>query len=214
MDDLGLTAHELLTTTRAVRKRLDLSRPVERDVIEDCIDIALQAPTGSNSQGWHWVVVTEPATKARLAELYGRSFDPYISSGRRYADGDPRADRQDSVASSATYLRDHFAEVPAMVIPCIWGRLSGEFLNVTAASMYGAILPAAWSFMLALRSKGLGSAWTTLHLAFEEEAAGLLGIPYEKVTQVGLFPVAYTKGTDFRPAQRIPAADLIHWDRW
>ena len=220
MTDLGLSAHELLTTTRSVRKRLDFERPVERQVILDCIDVALQAPTGSNSQGWHWVVVTDQAKKDRLAELYAQNADPYFAISQElaaktpYQAGDPRGDRAAAVSSSALYLRDHFAEVPAMVIPCQWGRLPDGADNTMASGFYGSILPAVWSFMLALRSKGLGSAWTTLHLPSEREAAELLGIPYDKVIQVGLFPVAYTKGTDFKPASRIPASELTHWDEW
>jgi nitroreductase len=216
-DDLGLSAYEVLTTTRSVRKRLDFSRPVERQTILDCIDIAQQAPTGSNSQMWHWVVVTEPKLKTALAELYSETANPYLtaaSSGPGFKDGDVRADRAEAVQSSAAYLNEHFAEVPAMVIPCQWGRLPDGADNTSAAGFYGSILPAVWSFMLALRSKGLGSAWTTLHLPKEREAAELLGIPFDRVTQVGLFPVAYTKGTDFKLASRIPAADLVHWDAW
>lgn len=212
--DLGLSAYDVLTTTRSVRKRLDFDRPVERETIEECIEIALQAPTGSNMQAWHWVVVTDADTKKALADLYGKNFDPYISAGASWPEGDLRATQQEAVSSSATYLREHFHEVPAMVIPCQWGRLSGQFDNFSAASFYGSALPAVWSFMMALRSKGLGSAWTTLHLPDEKAAAELLGIPYDQVTQMGLFPVAYTKGTEFKQAKRLPAADVTHWDRW
>lgn len=214
---LGLTADEVLTTTRSVRKRLDLERPVEREVIEECLTLALQAPTGSNSQGWHWVVVTDPATKAELAALYAQHFDPYIAMGdelQLYGDDDTRTQRKDAVSSSARYLRDHFAEVPAMVVPCLWGRLPETSDTFTQASFWGSILPAVWSFMLALRSRGLGSAWTTLHLPSERAAADLLGIPYDRVTQAGLFPVAYTLGTEFKPAPRLPLSDVVHWDRW
>ncbi len=210
-----LSAYDVLTTTRSVRKRLDLTRPVDRQVILDCIEIAQQAPTGSNSQTWHWMVVTDPEKKRALAEIYATYFDPYIDTpGRAYKDGDPRAARADAVSSSARYLRDHFHEVPAMVIPCTWGRLPAGTENFMAAGFYGGILPAVWSFMLALRSKGLGSAWTTLHLPGERDAAELLGIPYDQVTQVGLFPVAYTIGTNFKLASRVPAAELTHWDTW
>ncbi|CAN5859774.1 nitroreductase family protein [soil metagenome] len=212
---LDLTPDELLTTTRSVRKRLDLERPVERSVVEECIDVALQAPSGSNTQGWHWVIVEEPGLKEQIAEYYGRNFDPYIGQpGAEYADDDPRAGRQDAVKSSATYLREHFAEVPMMVIPCQWGRVPEGAPSFAHAGFWGSVLPAVWSFMLALRSRGLGSAWTTLHLPNEKEVAELLGIPYERCTQAGLFPVAYTKGTDFKPAKRIPAAEVIHWNRW
>mgnify|MGYP000845363441 FL=1 len=211
---LNLTADELLTTTRSVRKRLDLERPVEREVIVECIDIAQQAPTGSNRQGWQWVVVTDPAKKQGLADLYAQGFDPYIKvDGPAYGDDDPRTHRKDAVKGSATYLREHFHEVPAMVIPLQAGRADGAEA-FGAASYWGSILPAVWSFMLALRERGLGSAWTTLHLPKEREAAELLGIPYDEYTQAGLFPVAYTKGTDFKPASRIPAEQLIHWDEW
>jgi nitroreductase len=212
-----LDPDQLLTTTRSVRKRLDLERPVERSVIEECLTLALQAPTGSNSQGWHWMVVTDPELKAGLAELYARHFDPYIAMGeglQLYDDDDTRTLRQAAVSSSARYLREHFAEVPAMVVPCLWGRLPETTDTFTQASFWGSLLPAVWSFMLALRSRGLGSAWTTLHLPSEREAAELLGIPYDQVTQAGLFPVAYTIGTDFKPAARLPLSDVVHWNQW
>ncbi len=214
--ELGLSAREALTTTRSVRKRLDLTRPVEREVILDAIEVALQAPTGSNSQMWHWVIVEDPAKKAALAELYGRNADPYFAAAATtpYRDGDPRAERAGAVSASAIYLREHLHEVPAMVIPCQWGRLPDGSDTAMAAGFYGSILPAVWSFMLALRTRGLGSAWTTLHLPSEREAAEVLGIPYDRCTQVGLFPVAYTLGTDFKPAARIPVDQLVHWDTW
>lgn len=211
---LELTPDELLTTTRSVRKRLDLERPVEREVIEACLEIALQAPTGSNMQHWQWVVVTDADKKQALADMYRRSFEPYASSpGREYAEHDPRAQHKDAVRSSAQYLSDHFHEVPAMVIPCAEGRIDGAD-SFVQASYWGSLLPAVWSFMLALRARGLGSAWTTLHLPSEKEAAELLGIPYDRITQAGLFPVAYTKGTDFKPASRLPLSDVLHWNGW
>ena len=211
---LELTPDELLTTTRSVRKRLDLDRPVEREVIEECLEVALQAPTGSNMQHWQWVVVTDADKKQALADMYRRSFEPYVNSGgREYPEHDPRAQHKDAVRSSAQYLSDHFHEVPAMVIPCAEGRIDGADAFVQA-SYWGSLLPAVWSFMLALRARGLGSAWTTLHLPAEKEAAELLGIPYDRVTQAGLFPVAYTKGTDFKPASRLPLAEVLHWNEW
>jgi nitroreductase len=214
---LELTPDELLSTTRSVRKRLDLERPVERSVVEECIQLALQAPTGSNAQGWHWVVVEDPAKKAALAEMYARHFDPYIAMGdelQLYGDDDTRTARKDAVSSSARYLRDHFAEVPVLVIPCIWGRLPEVSDTFSQASFWGSLLPAVWSFMLAARARGMGSAWTTLHLPSEREAADLLGIPFDRVTQAGLFPLAYTIGTDFRSAPRLPLDDVLHWDAW
>lgn len=213
--DLELTADELLTTTRSVRKRLDLEKPVERSVIEECLEIAIQAPTGSNTQGWHWVIVTDADLKAKIAEHYAAGFDPYFAAaGASYDPADPRGQRQEAVSSSAKYLRDHFHEVPAMLIPCQWGRLPDNAPSIAHAGYWGSLLPAVWNFMLALRARGLGSAWTTLHLGREREVAELLGIPYDTVTQAGLFPIAYTKGTDFKPASRVPAADVTHWNGW
>lgn len=213
---LDLTPDELLSTTRSVRKRLDLGRDVPREVVEECIELALQAPSGSNSQSWHWMVVRDPEKRRALAELYGRHFDPYIAAAddaSPYPASDPRADAAPRVSESARYLREHLHEVPVLVIPCQWGRVDGAD-SFAQASFWGSILPAAWSFMLALRSRGLGSSWTTLHLPSEAEAAEILGIPYEKVTQAGLFPVAYTLGTSFKPASRVDSRRLVHWDSW
>ena len=212
---LGLTADEVLTTTRAVRKRLDLARPVEREVILECLEIALQAPTGSFSQGWSWMFVTDPDKKRAIADYYGANFDAYRERSRlaAFPDGDLRAERRDAIRSSSDYLRDHFHEVPVLLIPLLEGRLDG--LPVFgAASSWGSLLPAVWSFMLALRERGLGSAWTTLHLPNEREVAELLGIPYDRYTQAGLFPIAYTIGTDFKPAPRLDVDELVHWDTW
>ena len=212
---LGLSADEVLTTTRAVRKRLDLARPVEREVILECLEIALQAPTGSFSQGWSWMFVTDPDKKRAIADYYGANFDAYRERSRlaAFPDGDLRAERRDAIRSSSDYLRDHFHEVPVLLIPLLEGRLDG--LPVFgAASSWGSLLPAVWSFMLALRERGLGSAWTTLHLPNEREVAELLGIPYDRYTQAGLFPIAYTIGTDFKPAPRLDVGELVHWDTW
>jgi len=215
--ELDLNADSLLSTTRSVRKRLDLTRPVEREVVTECVELALQAPTGSNAQGWHFVIVEDAERKAALAELYARHFDPYMemmSGLSLWGDADPRTSRKDAVSSSAKYLRDHFHEVPLLVVPCIEGRLPETSDAFTQASFWGSLLPAVWSFMLALRSRGLGSAWTTLHLPSEQEAAEILGIPFDRVTQAGLFPVAYTLGTDFKVASRLPADQVMHWDTW
>jgi nitroreductase len=211
---LELSPDDLLTTTRSVRKRLDFERPVERAVIEECLDLALQAPTGSNRQGWHWVFVEDADKKRQIADWYGEVYDGYAQMPRPdYGPDDVRSHRAIAVSESATYLRDHFHEVPVMMIPCLWGRVDGAD-GAAQAGFWGSILPAAWSFMLALRSRGLGSAWTTLHLPHEKDTADLLGIPYESVTQAGLFPIAYTKGTDFKKASRQPLADIVHWDQW
>ena len=212
---LNLTADEVLLTTRSVRKRLDFDRPVERDVIVECLDIALQAPTGSNRQGWQWVFVDDPDKKLALRDLYLANFQGYRQMPRpEYADGDPRADRADLVIDSATYLAENMHRAPVLMIPCLEGRpnLASGF----GASFWGSILPAAWSFMLALRERGLGSAWTTIHLLNDGDrtAADLLGIPFDQYSQAGLFPIAYTQGTDFKPASRLPAAELTHWNTW
>lgn len=212
---LNLTADELLTTTRAVRKRLDLTKPVPRELLLECAEIAFQAPTGSNMQSWHFVFVEDPAKKAALAELYGRAFDPYASGpGASYREGDPRAASQPRVRESARYLREHFAEVPVLLVPCSFGRLPESSPSGLQAGYWGSILPAVWSFMLAARERGLGTAWTTLHLEYEREAADVLGIPYDKITQAGLIPVAYSIGTDFKPAARVDASAVVHWDEW
>ncbi|MGH9074100.1 MAG: nitroreductase family protein [Acidimicrobiales bacterium] len=213
---LDLSPDELLTTTRAVRKRLDLTREVPRPLVEECVAVALQAPTGSNRQGWHFVLVDDPPTRAGLAELYGAGFDAYATQpGPEYPEGDPRRARGASVRSSATYLRQHLHEVPVLLVPCAEGRMPAERVPVARqASYWGSLLPAVWSFMLAARARGLGTAWTTLHLPREREAAELLGIPYDRVTQGGLVPVAYTLGGGFEPAERLPAASVTHWNRW
>lgn len=212
---LNLSADEVLTTTRSVRKRLDLTRPVERSIVLECLEIALQAPTGSNSQGWAWLFVEDAAKKKAIADYYRSNFNEYRKSPRsaQYPDGDVRAEHRDAVTSSAEYLSEHFHEVPILLIPLIQGRLDG-LRSSQAASAWGSILPAVWSFMLALRERGLGSAWTTLHLPHEREVAELLGVPYDRYTQAGLFPIAYTIGTDFKPASRLPLEDLVHFDQW
>jgi len=213
---LNLSADEVLTTTRAVRKRLDFDRPVEREVIEECIQIGIQAPTGSNSQTYHWVVVTDPEVKKPIADHYRQNFFAFYGQPQAspYPDDDPRTDRLEAVVDSATYLANRLHEVPVWVIPCMEGRMGEGHPSFLQASLWGSIMPAVWSFMLAARERGLGTTWTTLHLPQEQESAELLGIPFESVTQVGLIPVAYTKGTDFKPASRVGAEDRTHWERW
>ena len=213
---LNLTADEVLTTTRSVRKRLDFDRPVDRATVEECIEIALQAPTGSNRQGWHWVVVQDEDKRKAIADVYKANFDEYRSMpGAEYAPGDTRGERQPKVIDSAGYLADNFHRAPMMLIPCLWGRLDNASV-VMGAGGWGSLLPAVWSFMLALRERGMGSAWTTIHLMNdgERQVAELLGIPYDRVSQAGLFPIAYTIGTDFKPAKREPLDKVLHWDQW
>ncbi|MBW0015254.1 nitroreductase family protein [Mycobacterium sp.] len=202
------TVDELLSTTRAVRKRLDLTRPVGRDVILECIQLAMQAPTGSNAQDWRWLVVTDADKRAAIAEIYrgiGAAYLTYAAENTT----DPQTRR---VYGSAMSLTDTLAQVPVHVIPCLDRRFDGENLLI-AATAWASIVPAGWSFLLALRSRGLGSVWTTMHLAKEQEVAELLGIP-PTVTQAALFPVAYTIGTDFRAAARPPAETVTFWDSW
>ena len=205
--DTTVTDH-LLSTTRAVRKRLDLERPVEREVLLECLRLAVQSPTGSNAQKWHWIVVTDAGKRARLKELYDGMARPYLESQADAAE-DAQTRR---VYQSAVYLLNILDQVPVHVIPCVEGRLESPE-PFAAASFYGSILPAVWSFMLAARSRGLGTVWTTLHLANEAETAALLGIP-DGMTQVALIPVAYYTGDDFKPAARPPVEDITYWDSW
>ena len=215
--DLATVDH-LLTTTRSVRKRLDFNRPVEPEIIERCIEIATQAPTASNTQRWHFAIVTDKDKRAAVAAQYKRSFALYLE-GLREQDArkranlsDPRAAQNVRVRESAIFLADHMHEVPVLIIPCIEGRVENAGQQAQAGT-YGSILPAAWSLMLALRARGLGSAWTTLHLRYEKEVAAILGIP-DNITQAALLPVAYYKGEDFKPAARLPIKDRLHWNAW
>lgn len=216
MDIDFAAADRLLTTTRTVRKRLDFDREVEPEVLEKCIEIAMQAPTGSNQQHWHFMVVRDSDKKRGIADLYKKGYYAYVESRKEsplpYSTDDPRLEQAPRVRDSATYLAENMHRAPVLVIACCDGRVENE--GVTAqASMYGSILPAAWSLMLALRARGLGAAWTTLHLPNEKEVADLLGIP-DNVTQAVLLPVAYYTGEGFRPAKRLPASQMIYWNSW
>ena len=211
------TVDKLLTTTRTVRRRLDFDRPVEPEIIQQCLEIAIQAPTGGNTQGWHFLVVTDAEKKAQIGELYRESFAIYARE--RLEQPLPNGGRTDSdkeqsarVAKSAVYLANRMGQVPLMILSCIHGRVE-ELGPMAQASLYGSILPAAWSLMLALRARGLGSAWTSLHLRYEKEVAEILGIP-ESVTQAALLPVAYYSGEDFKPAKRTPASAVTSWNTW
>ena len=204
----------LLTTTRAVRKRLDLTRPVPRSLVLECIEVATQAPAGGNVQRWRWLVVEDPTLKQGLAELYRRAYQPYIETQKEAVQQVGRTDSSTlNIIDSSTYLADHLEEVPVHVVPCVLDRLPAGTPQGMVAGFYGSILPAVWSFQLAARSRGLGSAWTTLHLGYEAEAAELLGIP-PTVSQVALLPLAYYTGDDFKPGTRKPAADVTYWNTW
>jgi nitroreductase len=214
---LDLDPDQLLSTTRAVRKRLDLNRPVEPEVIRECVEMATQAPTGGNAQGWHFVVITDPDKRAKLAELYQTGWKTFYGSPEAAIANMPQDDAdylatQRRVVDSAQYLADHLAEVPVHVIPCFEGRFeSGPVM--LHASMWGSLIPAVWNFCLAARARGLGTCLTTLHLMREQEAAELLGIP-DNITQGALVPVAYTKGTDFKPGPRRDLDRILHTNSW
>ena len=209
------TVDHLLTTTRSVRRRLDFSRPVPKEVLERCLEVAMQAPTGSNSQGWSFVVVTDSEKRAAIGQLYNRAFEAYrrMPDARpQLQEGDPRYKQTLRIIDSAYYLAQRLHEVPVLVLACVEGRVENAGV-LAQASVYGSILPAVWSLMLALRARGIGSAWTTLHLMYEKETAALLGIP-DHITQAALLPVAYFSGADFKPAKRLPARSFIHWNAW
>lgn len=210
---LPLSPDELLTTTRSVRKRLDLDRPVPMALLRDCLQVALQAPTAGNRQGWHWLVVTEPELRARIGEYYGLAFAAYRQSPH-YAGRTGGAQRQQvqaRVADSAEWLAEHMGRVPVHVIGCL--TAGAELPAGNQAGLWGSLLPAAWSFQLAARARGLGSAWTTLHLAYEREISELLGVPPD-VRQGVLLPTAYYTGETFRPAPREPLDTVLHVDGW
>jgi nitroreductase len=198
----------LLTTTRSVRRRLDLDRPVDPAVVLECIRLAIQAPTAGNVQSWRWVVVADPTIRHQLADIYRAAGLEWLQGAVTSA-----ADEQERrVYASALHLARILERVPVHVIPCIHAQIDPDQPGM-AADVLGSIIPAAWSFMLALRSRGLGTAWTTIHLGREREAAELLGIP-DDVMQIALLPVAYTIGTDFKPAKRRPVEDVTYWNRW
>lgn len=207
---LPLSVDEVLTTTRAVRRRLDLERPVPRSVLEECLRIAFQAPNGSNAQDWRWVLVDDPALRGQVAECYRAGLADHLARDRS---GEPEApNTMARGAESVAWLVEHLHRVPVLLVPTVTDRY-GTATTFQQASRWGSILPAVWSFHLALRSRGLGSVWTTLHLYREAEVADLLGIPAGH-TQVGLFPIAYTLGTDFRAADRSISETRIGWNRF
>jgi nitroreductase len=217
MPHLGLSADEVLSTTRAVRKRLDFDRPVDRALVRECLELALQAPTGSNAQGWQFMLVDDREKVGAIAELYKQAWAGYpdmpFSAHNVHKDDPSMKEVQDRVVSSAEYLAANMERVPAMLIPLVQGRIDGA-PSWVGASIFGSILPAVWSFMLAARERGLGTCWTTLHLMHEKQAAEILGIPYDAATQVALIPIAHALGTDFRPGPRKDLDEFVHWNQW
>ena len=215
---LDLTPDELISTTRAVRKRLDISREVPADLIRECVGFALQAPSGSNNITMQFLVVTDAAKRAAIGEVYRQCYEIYkgldgVYVGSIHKPTAAENDQQARVQTSADFLGEHMGDAPVLVIACNQGRTDG-LPGIAGASMMGNVLPATWNFMLAARARGLGTAWTTLHLMKEQEVADIVGIPFESVQQVCLTPLAYTVGTDFKPALRPDPETIIHWDTW
>jgi nitroreductase len=211
---LNLTNDELLSTTRSVRLRLDFDRPVQREVLSECLTLALQAPSASGKQAWRWIFVDDPEKKRALAEIYRANL---AGAPRRIADREPsdHSPQQARMVASGAHLVAHLQDAPFLLIPCLQGRVDRS-ASAMSATFWASIMPAAWSFCLALRSRGLGTCWTTLHLFGngERAAAELLNIPYDDYSQVGMFPIAYTKGVDFKPARRLGAEEVTHWNGW
>lgn len=215
MTTLPLGPDELLSTTRSVRKRLDLDREVPIDLIRETLNVAVQAPTGGNTQGWHWMVITDADLRAKIGAYYKESFDAYYNSAVRLARtaelSTERQETQTRVGTSSVYLSEVMGKVPVHVIACI--TAAEELPSSNQAGLWGSLLPAAWSFQLAARARGLGTAWTTLHLKYEKEISELLGIP-SHVRQGVLLPTAYFTGETFKPAPREPLDQVLHMDRW
>lgn len=214
----GIGAHELITTTRAVRLRLDLERAVAPELIEACVADALQAPQGSNLMRTEFVVVLDPERIARLGRIYREEFDSFYRSSEvglfKRVDDDPRhAAQSRRTRDSAERLAEVMDRVPAIVIPCLTPRLTdGDLL--AAKHRLATVYPTVWNFMLAARLRGLGTCWTGMTLGREADVAEVVGIDPEAVEQVCMVPVAHHTGETFRPAWRPPAEEFIHWDTW
>ena len=214
MSTLPLSPDELLTTTRSVRKRLDLTRPVALDLVRECLEVALQAPSASNRPGWHWVVINDESIRRVIGDYYRRAVASYLNSSASaaalFADNPERSAVQHRVGESVAYLGEHMGEVPVLVIPCI----SAPSLRAgSQAGLWGSLLPAAWSYMLAARARGLGTAWTTLHMRYEKEISELLGMPAD-IRQGVLIPTAYYTGGTFKLAPRQPLDNALHINTW
>jgi nitroreductase len=216
---LPLDADQLLTTTRAVRKRLDFSRPVEDSVIRECVEVAMQSPSGSNNMTMQFVVIRDEVKRKAIGEVYRQCYEIYRSLDGIYIGSIDKGDvaenaQQSRSASSADFLGERMGVAPALILACNAGSRVEGAPAMMAASMMGNVLPAMWSFMLAARARGLGTAWTTVHLMMEQQVADIVGIPFDTVQQACLSPLAYTVGTDFKPAVRPAADSIIHWDTW
>lgn len=210
-EKLGLSVDEVLTTTRAVRKRLDVTRPVSRELLEECLEVALQAPNGSNRNTWRWIIVDDPAMIAKLADEYKAAMGLLNDGSMPTPNPIGTSERDQRVLDSAYALVEKLDKMPAVLIPLMPGRPDGTD-TVTQASMWGSIVQAVWSFMLALRERGLGSIWATVTSRREKEIAELLGIPFDEYTQVGFFPIAYTEGTEFKKAWRKPVSEVLTYN--
>lgn len=216
---LPLDPDQLLTTTRAVRKRLDFSRPVDDQIVRECVDVAMQSPSGSNNMTMRFVIVRDETKRKAIGEIYRQCYEIYRSLDGVYIGSIDKGDavanaQQKRSADSADYLASHMGDAPVLVLACTESARIENAPPMITASMMGNVLPAMWSFMLAARARGLGTAWTTVHLMMEQQVADVLGIPFATVQQACLSPLAYTKGVDFSPAARPPADSIIHWDAW
>ena len=209
--DIEMT-DKLLSTTRSVRKRLDFDRDLQTGIVMDCLELALQAPTGSNRQGWRWIVVTDEGLRRELGRIYRKGAGDYLKQGMAQA-WESASAQNERVFDSAIYLAENIERAPVHVIPCIRAELPENPPRFMWTGLLGSILPAVWSFQLALRSRGLGSVFTTLHLRCEAEAAALLGVP-DDFMQAALVPVAWTLGTNFSPAARRPLDEVVHVNGW
>lgn len=208
---LNLSTDELLKTTRAVRKRLDLSKDVPIELIKDCLHLSLQSPTASGQALTHYLLIKDREKKKKLADLYRSAFDIYQKQKKTVTTHHPNQKAAERMADSAQYLAAKMHEVPWLLIPVMVGRYK---TSLECASVYGSILPSVWSFMLAARERGLGTCWTTLHIMYEKEAAEILGIPFQEFTQVALIPIAFSKGTNFKEAPRKNLKDFMHLNSW
>lgn len=215
---IDLSVDELLTTTRSVRRRLDLTRPVPIGLIRECLEIAVQAPTSGNLQNASFIVVTDTEQRRAIADVYQRTWNMIASSPYAVADrfkNDPIRNRQQRrVSDSAAYLAEHFGAIPVLVIPCVEvvdgdGTLTAENAN----QYWSSVMPATWSYMLAARSRGLGTTWTGVTIMADKEMRAILGLP-DNVYHATTVPTAYYTGTTFHRAERIPLDDVLHVDRW